>query len=244
MQNAIDRLGWRARVGLILPSVNTVVEPIFYAVAPPGVTFHCSRTYIRGTATQDVLAMEKEKHRAVDELLSAKVDCIVDCCTASGVILGLDHDRKFRANIEKRSGTLAISTIQSIIKALTAKSIRRLVVVTPYPEEVDRIEKKFFEENGFDVVNIKGLGIEEGFKLASVPPPDIYRVCINAWKKEADGLLISCMNFNATPVIQALELALQVPVITSVSATIYGIWQSLGIEAALNGFGSLLDISD
>ena len=241
MINPTDNLGWRAKVGLILPSVNTVTEPIFYSIAPTGITFHSSRTFITGTSTQDVLDMEKEKHRAANEFLSAKVDCLVDCCTASGVIQGLEHDKAFCAEIKKRSGTIAISAVQSVVEALTAKGIKRLVVVTPYPKEVDELEKTFFEENRFSVVNIKGLGIMEGFKLSTVPASDIYRICISAWKKEADGLFISCMNFNATPVIQALELALQVPVISSISATLWGILRSLGIDESVHGFGSLLD---
>lgn len=241
MYNSLDKLGWKARVGLILPSVNTVTEPTFNAVAPPGVTFHVSRTFIFGTGTQDVLDMEKDKHRAADELLSARVDCLVDCCTASGVIQGLDHDRRFCSDIEKRSGAVVISSVQSILNALAVKKIKRMVAVTPYPEEVDQIEKQFFEKNGFSVVNIKGFGIKEGFKLATVPAPDIYRMCIDAWDNEADGLFISCMNFNATPVIRALELALQVPVISSISATLWGIFQSLGIKDNVSGFGCLLD---
>ncbi len=32
----------RARLGVIVPSVNTVVEPWFSALAPPGVTIHAA----------------------------------------------------------------------------------------------------------------------------------------------------------------------------------------------------------
>ena len=35
--------GWRARVGILLPSNNTVLEPEMASVVPEGVTFHATR---------------------------------------------------------------------------------------------------------------------------------------------------------------------------------------------------------
>ena len=241
MTNHTDHLGWRAKVGLILPSVNTVIEPVFYLTAPSGITFHASRTLITGTGVQDVIDMEKDKAIAAEQLLSARIDCLVDCCTASGIVQGLDHDKAFCSEIEKKAGIITTSTIQLIMDALKALELKNLVIVTPYPDEVDELEKAFFETQGFTVVNIKGLGIKEGCKLATVPASEIYRICCEAWDSKADGLFISCMNFNAMPVIQALELALQVPVVSSVSATLWGILQRLGIKEAVYGYGGLLE---
>jgi len=143
LMDCFKSMGWRAKVGLILPSVNTVTEPVFYSLAPQGVTFHASRVYISGTGVEDVIAMEKENARAIGELYSAKVDCMVDCCTASGMIKGLDHDKAFCTETEEKYGVPATSTIQSIIMALRLLGIHRLVIVTPYPDEVDRIEYYF-----------------------------------------------------------------------------------------------------
>ena len=45
MANTQDakQLGWRARLGVIIPTVNTVAEPEFHAMAPDGVTSHFTR---------------------------------------------------------------------------------------------------------------------------------------------------------------------------------------------------------
>ena len=39
-------LGWRARIGVLVPSTNTTLEPELYAMAPRGVTCHVSRMYV------------------------------------------------------------------------------------------------------------------------------------------------------------------------------------------------------
>ena len=240
MISDLNKPGRRGKVGLILPSSNTVTEPAFYALAPQGISFHTSRTFITGTSAEDVMAMEKEKDRAVHELTSARVDCLVDCCTASGVMRGLEADRAFCSRIEQDTGIPTTSTVQAIVEALELLNIRRLVVTSPYPEEVDELEKSFFEKNGFSVISIKGLGIKEGYRLAQATPQEIYRLCIDAWDNRAEGLFVSCMNFNPIPVIQALELSLKVPTVSSNTATLWKILQLIGIDEPIYGFGRLL----
>ena len=119
--------------------------------------------------------------------------------------------------------------------------MRRLIITSPYPEEADKLEKTFFEKNGFSIINVRGLGIKEGYKFAQVAKQEIYRLGVDAWTGEAECLLISCMNFNAIPVIYALELALKVPVVTSVSATLWKILQILGVEESILGYERLLE---
>jgi hypothetical protein len=38
-----DALGHRAKVGILVPATNTIVEPELAAMQPPGVTNHVSR---------------------------------------------------------------------------------------------------------------------------------------------------------------------------------------------------------
>src|SRR5437868_15164926 len=40
-----DVLGWRAKFGVIGPSTNTIVQPDFEMMRPPGVTNHYSRIF-------------------------------------------------------------------------------------------------------------------------------------------------------------------------------------------------------
>jgi maleate isomerase len=240
MNADISRLGWRGKVGLILPSANTVTEPVFHALSPPGVSFHASRTFITGTAVEDIIAMERDKERAVKELASAKPDCIVDCCTASGIVRGLKEDQAFTEEVAQKTSVRTISTLQLILQALQTLGITRLVMTSPYPEAMDRLEGSFFQENGFGIVKIRGLNLREATQLAQVTPEEIYRFCLETWDERADGVLISCMNFNPMPIIQRLEESLRVPVVTSNTATLWGTLRLLGVTEPIKGYGRLL----
>ena len=52
--------GWRARLGLILPSLNVTTEPEFYRMVPEGVTIHTTRMRLE-RATEESYA-----HLAMD----------------------------------------------------------------------------------------------------------------------------------------------------------------------------------
>lgn len=55
-------IGFRARLGLLIPSTNVAAEVEFYTMAPPGVTFHFGRLEHRPD-----LGIEKYE-RMVEEL--------------------------------------------------------------------------------------------------------------------------------------------------------------------------------
>ena len=42
-----DALGWRKRIGFVVPSTNTIVQPEVDALRPRGVTFHLARVSIK-----------------------------------------------------------------------------------------------------------------------------------------------------------------------------------------------------
>jgi maleate isomerase len=120
--------------------------------------------------------------------------------------------------------------LQAIIDALGVFEIHRLVTVSPYPAEVDQLEQAFFEENGFNIVNARSLGLTSATDMARVSPDEIFRFCIESWNSRAQGLLIGCMNFNSLPIIERLEQTLMVPVISSNTATLWKLLRILGIK--------------
>jgi maleate isomerase len=235
-----SKFGWRGRVGLIMPSNNTVTEPLLYAIAPKGISFHTTRTSIRGTSVEEVMAMGNEKDRAIRELASAGVDCIVDCCTMSGVLRGLDADKAFCKKIEVDTGIRATSTLSGVVGALNAFKLHNIVIVSPNPVETDRAMAAFFTKIGFNVVNIKGMGFTDGREMGLVDSKDIYDFCKKAWDPRAESLFITCSNFNGVPATEALERDLHVPVISSNAATLWTVMQTLGIDEPVVGCGRLL----
>ncbi len=235
-----EKIGWRGKIGLILPSVQTVTEPVYNRIAPEGVAFFASRLLIRGNVSEDHANMEKEAFRAARELATAGVGCMAYCCTVSGIILGTEKDREFCHQLEKETRIPVTSTLSAMLEALDLLKLKKLVLVSPYRHETHRAEEKFFEAHGFTLLKSRSLGLESGAKFGQVPAGEIYRFAKETWDERADGLFVSCMNFNAMPCIGPLERDLGKPVLSSQSATLWKVLRMIRVREPIRGFGGLL----
>jgi maleate isomerase len=231
--------GWRARVGLILNSGQIVTEPLYYRVAPAGVNFYASRILVERGVLENHADMEREAFRAGRELATARVGCIAYCCTMSGILQGIEGNKEFCIRMEKETGIPTTSTLSAILEGLKTLNLNRIVLISPYQEEMHTIEERFFQANGFHLVKSRSMKIEKG-KVPLVTPGEIYRFCRENWDEEADGLLISCMNFNAMPCIGHLEEDLGRPVLSSHSATLWKVLRMIRVHEPIPGFGHLL----
>ena len=84
--------GERARIGLIVPSSNTVCEPEMVAMRPEGVATYATRILFEPTI-KGLKAMRQDVGRATLELSSEGIcDIIAFCCTVGSMIGGADYD--------------------------------------------------------------------------------------------------------------------------------------------------------
>jgi maleate isomerase len=80
----------------------------------------------------------------------------------------LGHDKIIEEKIEKASGIPAVAAAEALVtSALKFLNLKKVAVATPYIEEINNLEKKFLLDNGFQVVDLEGLGIAENLKIGS-----------------------------------------------------------------------------
>lgn len=232
----------RARLGVVVPSVNTVVEPWFNEVCPSGVTVHASRMLLDANLTAAaVLRMDREEGmHAVEQLVSCKPASIAYCCTASSIVQGVEYDDVLIHEISRIAKVPAVTATRSIITALKSFGARRIAVASPYAKEIDDAEHRFFTMAGYEIVGSACLGITDSFRLADPTPDEIVELARRAWRDEADALLITCLNLRSHEVVEALEKELGKPVVTSTQATLWQLLRTAGIEDRIAGYGQLL----
>lgn len=239
----LDGLAAKARIGLVVVSASTVSE-MRYPRAVPEVGFFASRMMLGGDhGLGALLEMEKSSARAVEELDSAGVDSIAYCCTVSGAQRGLEKDREFCDDMERQYSAPIASTMLAAAEALQHLDLRRVVLTSPYPHSYHEAETRYLAEAGIETVAASGMGLRTAAEFAAVPPEEIYRFALDAWRESgtgADGLFISCMNFDAMAAAQALEDAIGRPVVTSHSATLWRALALAGVDEPVQGYGRLL----
>jgi len=235
-----EQLQWRARIGLITTSGQIISEPRFNQLAPPGVTFHTTRMLNRGGGLEALIEMEKSALRGVEELSTANIHSLAYCCTVSGALRGIEADQEFCRDFEKDWGIPTTSTMLAAVEAMRFLGMKKIVVTSPYEDSHHVSERQYLAEAGIEAIAMVGMGLKSGKEFSSVPPEEIYRFSLDAWDDSADGLFISCMNFDAIAVADDLEQAIGKPVITSHTVTLWRALALAGVDDPVPGVGRLL----
>ena len=227
---------------MVVPSVNTVVEPWFAAVSPQGVSIHAARMLMDNALSPDaIVRMDREEgQHAVTQLTSCRPHAIAYCCTASSIVQGLDYDLRLQREIAHRAGVPCTTATQAILEALRVLGVKAITAVSPYAEDIDRAEHAFFESAGIRVLGSSCLGIRGGFELASPASDEIVALVERAHAAGAEAILITCLNLRSHVVVERLEATYAIPVITSTQATLWRLLRIAGIADRVTGYGRLL----
>src|SRR5438445_13835441 len=230
------------RIGVIVPSVNSIVEAWYPRIVPEAVSIHFARMLMpAGGSTERIIEMDRTDGRhAIHKLASCRPHAIAYGCTASSIVQGHAFDAHLREEIRHIACVPGTSATNSIFAACARLGMKRVTAISPYPAEVDAAEHKFFAEGGIETIAGAHLGITDGFRLAEPEPEAILDLALGAWDPASDGIIIACLNFRSHPIIDALEARIGKPVVTSTQATLWHVLRLAGVATPIPGYGRLL----
>jgi maleate isomerase len=205
------------RVGVLVPSSNTVMETDFYRRTPPGVTVHTGRMFMEETTAEaEERMLDEFATPAARALATARPDVVVFGCTSAGALRGNDYDGLLCERLSQLSAAPVVSVIASVRRAIGSRRGTRIGVITPYVDELNDKIRASLEADGVHVVGIHGLGITENFEIAEVPPDEIVEFGKRCFMgADIDLLFASCTNFRAVDARERLQEQVGVPVVTS-----------------------------
>ena len=230
--------GWRFRLGMIVPSVNTEAEPQIGAMLPDGVTLHTTRLKMVEGPPETLLSFTDKIEEGASVLADAGVDRILFHCTA---VTTHDPDmaRRIRERIVQATGLPVSVTGEAVAAALGALGARKVVMVTPYLREVNEREAAFLRHHGVTVLGHHAQGLTYAREFRAIEPYGWYRMAIERKHAEADAYFLSCAQIRVAEIIEALEHDLGRPVVTSNQAALWHALRQGGIGDQFAGFGQL-----
>jgi maleate isomerase len=234
--------GTRARVGLLLPSGNQAAEPQLQAMLPDGVTLHTTRLKLMGSSERDLLGMVERVEEAAELAGDVEPALIVFHCTAVSTFSS-ELETSILERIRTATGRAVTATSEAIVAALRTLGARRIVMLSPYIDEINRRETAYFTERGFEVLGCAGLDRATPQEMMAVTPEEWLAMAMAHRDERADAYLISCTAVRSTDVIEELEARLDRPVVTSNSAVAWYTTRSLGIVEPVKGVGRLATMS-
>jgi maleate cis-trans isomerase len=239
-------IGYRARLGFLLPPGNPTIEPEMMAMVPAGVSLHFHRMVARGTP--GALDGQAERNRSMIEHLDESIemlalvrpDIIVVAHTATSYDLGRDEEAKLLARLAQASGTRVTTAFASVAAALERLGVKRVALGAPYSAETTAKGKAHLEAHGFEVVshdNLKGVA-----NIYDETAERAYRLARSVDVPEAQAVFLSGTGMPTIPVLEMLETDLQKPVISSNAAMMWLALRACGVNQPIAGYGRLLTL--
>jgi maleate isomerase len=228
------------RIGLLVPSSNTTVEPEFYRALPRGVTLHTARLFLTRIAPESILKMVEDMETQARLLATADVDVIVLGATAPSFLKGLGYDRELIQKIEAASGRTATTTSTALVQAIQHFGARRVVLGSAYDDKVNGIAKAFLEASGVEVLDTKGLSLVDNLVVGRLGPETAYELALQVNCADADAIVLSCTNWQTMEVLERIERETGKPVISTTQASVWAALRIIGHTEGVNGYGRLL----
>ena len=167
---------------------------------------------------------------------------ILFACTSGSLINGVGWDRVLAERIERASGVSGTTTTTAVLTAFRALDAKTIAIGTPYIAEVDERERAFFEQVGFTVARIEGLGCYTDPEIGALAPETIIALAERVNRPAADVVFLSCTSLNVAQEIDRIEEVIGKPVVTSNQASAWLLMQRQGIEPLPGLFGKLMTI--
>jgi maleate isomerase len=218
------------RVGLIVPSSNTVAEVDFYRRLPAAATLHTARMYLEDTTPEaESVMLDQHLPTAVSDLATTRPDVVVFACTSAGALRGNAYEDELITRIGERTDAYVVSVLAAVRRAIVSRHAHRVAVITPYVESLNDKIRQSLEAEGLEVVGIRGMGIDENLEIGRVEPERIAQFALDCFGAfEIDLLFASCTNLRALDARERMEQALEVPVVTSNQAALEAVLEHIG----------------
>ena len=245
-----DALGPRRKFGVLGPSTNTIVQPDFDDMRPPGVTNHFSRIF-----TPNTNAVSNESFRAGAELIASNtLDAArsIMTCSPDYLVLGMsavtffDGEKgaeRFTREVEQTAGIkISIGSDACTAALRTYGGVKRIAILSPYWPAMNTEVARYFTDKGFSVVRDKCLQCRSWIQIAEQTTETLRAALIELDGDDVDAIIQVGTNLSMVRLAAAAEMWLGKPIIAINTATYWHALRANGIKDRMEGFGRLLAI--
>ena len=246
----VDTLGWRGKFGVITPSTNTVVQPEYEAVCPPGVTTHIGRMHI----PDDPLSNDEDFDELIRRIDVALEDAVrrVMTCKPDYFVLGISSESIWGGGLEKAQeivqrmkpllngieGSQAADALPAALKGFGVK--KKISVVTPYFPVAEPHIQQFAADIGYDIVKTHHMSCKSPTLIAHTAEEECWDALQMVDSEEVEAIIQFGANLPFATVAAEAEKRLKKPVIAVNIATIWHALRSFGIKDRIYGYGRIL----
>ena len=230
------------RIGLIVLSNDLATERDFINMrsGDDDIAILISRVLNHEVCSVENLRdMEPEMTRSASLLIPGyRLDSIAYSCTSGTVVIGYDT---IANRIREARPDIPVATpITAALEAFQQFEVNKISVLTPYTDNVNVPIASYLEAHGMEVVAFSSFKFADNESMSKLPPQAIFDAAIKADRPDAQALFISCTAIRAVDVVDAIEQAINKPVVTATQALYWQALRSAGYLKSVEKYGALL----
>ncbi len=245
----MDALGSRRKIGIVVPSTNTIVAPECEALRPRGVTNHIARLTIKQRPIEasaqgflaHVQAMREGIGPAIDQVMTCAPDAVIMGVAIEAFTGGVAAADALQKELSDRAGVRVAMGSTAAVAALRKFGAKRIAVLTPHQPKGDEIVQAYLTEAGFDVVRLVGLKCASPLAIAEIQPPQLRKALREIDGDDIDAILQVGTNLANAAVAAEAEHWLNKPVLAMNVITYWDALRNCGIEDRVYGHGRILE---
>jgi maleate isomerase len=243
-----DTLGYRKRIGIVVPSTNTTVQPECEPLRPRGVTNHVARSTIKERPlnteqafVEHMQAMRDGAGAAIEQIMTAGVDHLIMGIALETFWGGVAPAAKLQQELSQRAGVGVSMGSTATTAALQAFGARKIAVLTPHQQGGDDMVALYLKEAELDVVRLKGLKCPSPRAIAQVPVSEIRAALQELNGPDIDALVQLGTALPTVAVAAEAERWFGKPVLAVNAVTYWDALRRCGIEDRVYGHGRILE---
>lgn len=245
-----DTLGYRFKVGVLVPSTNTSAQPEMDSLRIPGVTNHISRMFIHDDSMEEKPGFDHVMHSirsstepAIEAVITCGPDHLIIAVSPESYWEGAEKHDQILESMRSIAGGQPVTMSPDAVNAALRSygDLRRVAVITPYLPVGDDTVSRFFTDSGYDVVRIAGLGAPSPAQIAHVSEARLREAIKQVDGPDVQAIVQVGTNVAMARVAAAAEQWLGKPVLAN-NVVLY--WHALrhgGVHDSIPGRGSLLE---
>jgi maleate isomerase len=233
---------WRGVVGMVNPTMRPGMTEEVCRLLPEGIGLIPLFLNINRGTEDEFETMMPHYEKLIALLAEQNCDLIHPNGAPPFMVLGYKGEAKVIAAWEKKFKTPIMSVAQNHIRALKALKAKTFVGATYFPDKLNKIFAKFFEDAGFKVRGMAGIDVPFK-KVQELSGEQIYaHIKRNFLKtKGADAIYMLGSGWRTLDIIETLERDLQVPVVHPVTARVWEFQKRLHVREPRSGYGYMLE---
>ena len=234
----------RARIEVIvLASDNTVEHEFRRVIDLPGVAFFEARIQNDPQITPETLKRMEGRIADTARLIlpGVPLDVVAYGCTSASMVIG--EERVFELIAEARPEAKATTPITAAFAAFRALDVKRIGVLTPYRDDINRFMRDYIQARGFEVPVFGSFNEENDNQVARIAPASIREALLRIGRHDdVDAVFVSCTSLRLAEVAAEVEAELGKPVTSSNHAMAWHTLRLAGIDERLPKFGRLYEL--